>query len=135
MRNKLAALAVALLIVAGATLVPATPASAGFYDCTSGWFCAWSAPNGTAVRYEYPWSAYPGNCVSLPADPRYGSDNDNFESYANFLGSGKNVRVWSNSNCTGNTDSLPDCAEDSIDCANNFGPLLTNAISSFKFVN
>jgi hypothetical protein len=135
MKKNIISVAIALVVGSLFTLGVATPASAAYYDCPNGWFCAWSEPNGTAVRYQYPWSAYPGNCVNLPADTRYSTDNDNFESYANFLGSGKDVLVWSNSNCTGNTDILYDCAEEPIHCTKNVWWVLTDAISSFKFVN
>lgn len=51
-RRTLASTLIAMGIVAGSTLVAATPASASVFDCPSGYVCSWVNGNYDGSRYQ-----------------------------------------------------------------------------------
>jgi hypothetical protein len=130
----------AMTILAGIVIVLgfAAPASAAYSDCPDGWFCAWSSVDASAVRYQYPFSAYGTNCVDLAADTRYSTDNNNWESFNNLLGSQYNVEVYTGGSCTGTHATIYNWwwyNQYGYYYWGNFNSTYKNTVSSFKFFN
>ena len=103
MKNKILSIALSLMTALVLFLVAAVapqPASATWNECPQGVFCAWSEPEATGVRYQYPFSAFgSGACINLANDATYLSDDNNWSSAYVGYQNGYNVRVFGLSGC------------------------------------
>jgi hypothetical protein len=96
MKNKIATLAVGLLLVAGFSLGgPAKPASAWGGNCPSGQFCAWQWWDGAGTIWKYPYSVWGpiGTCHNLTGG------NNQWSGIWNRYGSGLDVDAYDGDFC------------------------------------